>query len=110
MDGKETLSLRVLRRPRGGQSLEMLTEWDEEKGSHKVAADHSQRFIIRYSMNSSLATHVEMWIIFMGRQIMPSAPISTHFFRHHLGYCKTSVHKLRDNFVRAKVSLGTLSK
>ena len=88
----------------------MLTKRDEEKESRKVAADHSQRFSTRYSMNESRATHVEMWMLFVGRQIMPSTPISPHSSQHHLGCCKTSVHKLRDNLVQAKVSLGTLSK
>lgn len=110
VDREETLGLTILRKLKGEKSLERLTKRDMENESRKVAADHSQRSGIRHSMKRLLATHVEMWILFVGRQIMPSATISPHFFQHHLGCCKTSVHKLRDNLVRARVSLGTLSK
>ena len=75
----------------------MLIGSDMGNESRKVAADHSHRFSIKCRMNRLLVTHVELWILFVGRQIMPSAPISPRFFPHHHGCCTTSVHKIRED-------------
>ena len=105
VDREETFGLRISRRLKGEQSLEVLTGSDMGNESREVAADHSHRYSIRCRMDRSLVAHVELWILFVDRQKMRSAPISPPFFQHHLGPCTTSVHQLSDNLVRAKVSL-----
>ena len=66
-----------------------------ENESREVAVDHSHRYSIRCRMDRSLVTHVELWILLVGRQKMPPAPISPHSFQHHLGRCTTSVQNQR---------------
>ena len=100
--GEKPFGLGISRGLKGEQSLEVLTGRDMGNESHEVAADHSHRFSIKCRMNRSLVTHVELWILFVGRQIMPSAPISPHFFQHHHGCCTTSVHKISENLCQAR--------
>ena len=81
VDREETLGLRISRRLKGEQILEVLTGREMGNESREMAADHSHRYSIRCRMDRSIVTHVELWVLFVGRQIMPSAPISPHFFQ-----------------------------